>query len=83
MPLAQVFIPQGVLSLDQRRDMVKGITEVMIKAEGLSPSARPYVTVLITEVADGGWGVGGHGYTREAFPELIVKGARTDPDIPT
>jgi 4-oxalocrotonate tautomerase len=82
MPFAQVFAPQGVLTLEQRRAMVKGITEVMVRVEGLPPSALPYVTVLITEVADGGWGVAGHGYVKQEFPELITKGARTDPDVP-
>jgi 4-oxalocrotonate tautomerase len=82
MPFAQVYAPQGVLSLEQRRAMVKGITDVMVRVEGLPPSALPYVTVLITEVADGGWGVAGHGYVKQEFPELITKGARTDPDVP-
>jgi 4-oxalocrotonate tautomerase family enzyme len=71
-----------VLTLEQRREMVKGITDVMVRVEKLPPSALPYVTVLITEVADGGWGVAGHGYVKQEFPELIVKGARTDPDVP-
>lgn len=82
MPFAQVFAPQGVLTLEQRREMVKGITDVMVRVEKLPPSALPYVTVLITEVADGGWGVAGHGYVKQEFPELILKGARTDPDVP-
>ena len=82
MPFAQVFAPQGVLTLEQRREMVKGITDVMVRVEKLPRSALPYVTVLITEVADGGWGVAGHGYVKQEFPELIVKGARTDPDVP-
>lgn len=82
MPLAQVYVPQGVLTLDQRRAMIKGITDVMVEVEGLPAIARPYVTVLITEVADGGWGVAGHGYTLQEFPELITKGARTNPDVP-
>jgi 4-oxalocrotonate tautomerase len=82
MPFAQVFAPAGVLSLEQKRAMVKGITEVMVKVEKLPPSALPYVTVLITEVSDGGWGVAGHGYVLQEFPELITKGARTDPDVP-
>lgn len=82
MPFAQVYAPQGVLTLEQRRDMVKGITDVMMRVEKLPPSALPFVTVLITEVSDGGWGVAGHGYVKQEFPELITKGARADPDTP-
>jgi phenylpyruvate tautomerase PptA (4-oxalocrotonate tautomerase family) len=53
-----------------------------VRVEKLPSSALPYVTVLITEVADGGWAVAGHGYVKQEFPELILKGARTDPDVP-
>jgi len=72
MPLAQVFVPQGVLSPTQRRAMVKGITDVIVSVEGLPPSALPFVTVLINEVPDGGWGVGGHGYTLTELPDLVA-----------
>jgi 4-oxalocrotonate tautomerase len=82
MPLAQIYVPQGALTLDQRRAIVKGVTEVIASVERLPPTALPYVTVLINEVPDGGWGVAGHGYVRSEFPELITKGARTDPDVP-
>lgn len=82
MPLAQIYVPQGALTLEQRRAIIKGVTDVLVSVERLPPSGRPYVTVLINEVADGGWGVAGHGYVLQEFPELIVKGARTDPDTP-
>jgi 4-oxalocrotonate tautomerase len=82
MPLAQIYVPQGGLTLDQRRAIIKGVTDVIVSVGGLPPSARPYVTVLFNEVPDGGWGVAGHGYTRSEIPELIQKGARTDPDVP-
>ena len=64
MPLAQIYVPQGALTLDQRRAMIKGVTDVIASVEKLPASARPFVTVLINEVPDGGWGVAGHGYTR-------------------
>jgi 4-oxalocrotonate tautomerase len=82
MPVAQIYLPQGTATLEQRRAIVKGVTDVLVAVEGLPPSARPYVTVLVSEVADGGWGVAGHGYTLSELPELIQKGARTDPDTP-
>ena len=72
MPLAQIYVPQGVLNEQQRRAMVRGITDVIVSVEGLPPSALPFVTVLINEVPDGGWGVAGHGYTRTELPELVA-----------
>ena len=82
MPLAHIYVPQGAINLEQRRAIVKGVTEVMAKVEGLPHGALGYVTVLISEVADGGWGVAGHGYTLKEFPELILKGHREEPDTP-
>ena len=82
MPLAQIYVQQGALTLEQRRAIIKGVTDVIVSVEKLPPNARPYVTVLINEVPDGGWGVAGHGYLRSEIPELIQKGARVDPDVP-
>jgi len=82
MPLAQIYVPQGAITLEQRRAIIKGVTEVLVAVEKLPPSGKPYVTVLINEIADGGWGVAGHGYTLSEFPELVVKGARKDPEVP-
>lgn len=72
MPLAQIYVPQGALTLDQRRAIVRGVTEVIATVEKLPSSALPFVTVLINEVPEGGWGVAGHGYVRSEFPELIA-----------
>jgi 4-oxalocrotonate tautomerase len=72
MPLAQIFVPKGALTLEQRREIIKGVTDVLVKAERLPDSGRPFVTVLINEVADGGWGVAGHGYELKEFPQLIA-----------
>jgi len=72
MPLAQIYVPQGALTLEQRRAMVKGVTDVIARVENLPDSGRPYVTVLIIETPDGGWGVAGHGYVLKEFPQLIA-----------
>jgi 4-oxalocrotonate tautomerase len=72
MPLAQIYVPVGALTLDQRRAMIKGVTDVIAKVENLPDSGRPFVTVLINEVADGGWGVAGHGYVLKEFPQLVA-----------
>jgi len=72
MPFAQIYVPQGALTLEQRRAMVKGVTDVMARVENLPDSGRPYVTVLIVATEDGGWGVAGHGYVLKEFPQLIA-----------
>jgi phenylpyruvate tautomerase PptA (4-oxalocrotonate tautomerase family) len=58
------------------------VTDVLVSVGGYPPSALPYVTVLINEVPDGGWGVAGHGYQLSELPELITKGPRINPGAP-
>jgi 4-oxalocrotonate tautomerase family enzyme len=60
MPIAQVYVPEGTLTRDQRREIVKGIHEVIISVEKLPPTGQTYV--LINEVPSGQWGNAGTVY---------------------
>jgi hypothetical protein len=56
----------------------------MVRAQIESSKRRkPGLAVLATEIfrADA-YAPAGHGYVKQEFPELIAKGARTDPDGP-
>jgi hypothetical protein len=33
MPLAQIYVPEGALTLDQKRAMIKGVTDVIAGVE--------------------------------------------------
>ena len=60
MPIAKVYVPEGVLTPEQRRDIVKGIHEVILTVEN-----RPLVSptyVLISEVPARDWGYTGKVY---------------------
>ena len=57
MPVAKVYVPEGTLTADQRREMVKGIHDVINSIEKRPPDAQTYV--LITEVPPGHWGNSG------------------------
>ena len=61
MPIAKVYVPAGVLTPDQRRDIVKGIHDVINSVEKRSANAQTYV--LINEVPAGDWGNAGTIYT--------------------
>jgi 4-oxalocrotonate tautomerase len=61
MPLAKVSVPAGTLTSEQRRDIVKGIHDV-INAVQKKPPERP-TYVLIDEVPAGAWGFAGTIYT--------------------
>ena len=57
-PLVDVQVPAGVLTLEQKAAMIKGITDVILKAVKLSdPARKSFVQIL--ETAEGGFGVNG------------------------
>lgn len=57
-PLVELHIPAGVLTLEQKAAMIKGVTDVVLNATKLSDPARKSF-VQIFETADGGFGVNG------------------------
>jgi len=60
MPVAKVYVPEGTLTPDQRREIVKGIHEVINSVEKRPPDGLTYV--LINEMPTGAWGVAGSVY---------------------
>jgi phenylpyruvate tautomerase PptA (4-oxalocrotonate tautomerase family) len=60
MPVAKVYVPAASLTPDQRREIVKGIHEVINSVEHRPGPAQTYV--LINEVAGGDWGSAGNVY---------------------
>lgn len=60
MPVAKIYVPEGSLTPDQRRVIVKGIHDVINSVEKRPPGAQTYV--LINEVPAGNWGAAGSIY---------------------
>jgi 4-oxalocrotonate tautomerase len=60
MPVAKVYVPEGSLTLEQRREIVKGIHDVIKSVEKLPPDGQTYV--LIDEVPSSHWGNSGTVY---------------------
>jgi 4-oxalocrotonate tautomerase len=60
MPVAKVYVPEGTLTADQRREIVKGIHEVINTVENRPPDGLTYV--LINEIPTGRWGAAGRLY---------------------
>jgi 4-oxalocrotonate tautomerase len=67
--MVQIFVPAGSLTPDQRKLMVRKVTDAVVEAEGIA-AIRPYTNVLIVETVDGGWGIAGEGHT---LRELAAK----------
>ena len=58
-PLVELYVPAGVLTLEQRAAMIKGITDVVLGAIKLPPDPARRLFVEIIETAEGGFGVNG------------------------
>jgi 4-oxalocrotonate tautomerase len=58
-PLVELHVPAGALTLEQKQAMIKGVTDVILRATGVPPDPARKLWVQIFETAEGGWGVGG------------------------
>jgi 4-oxalocrotonate tautomerase len=57
MPLVEIKVFAGEFTADERRRIIESVTDTMVRFTG--ESIRPHTWVLISEVPDGSWGVGG------------------------
>jgi 4-oxalocrotonate tautomerase len=57
MPFANVKVPAGTLTPEQKHTIVTRVTDLY--AEIYGDRARANTMVLVEEVTDGGWGIGG------------------------
>ncbi|ROR44664.1 4-oxalocrotonate tautomerase family protein [Kitasatospora cineracea] len=58
MPFANFKVPAGTLAAEQKQLIVDRVTDLY--AEIYGERARQNTMVLVEEVTDGGWGIGGH-----------------------
>jgi phenylpyruvate tautomerase PptA (4-oxalocrotonate tautomerase family) len=70
----QVVTPPGALSRDGQRQLVKEITDVVVELSGDATQAGR-TWVLLTEAAEGGWGIAGTAFGRQEFAELAARAA--------
>nr|BFE59853.1 4-oxalocrotonate tautomerase family protein [Dactylosporangium thailandense] len=57
MPFANFKVPAGTLSDEQKQHIVNTATDLFVQLYG--EIARPNTLILVDEVPDGGWGIGG------------------------
>ncbi|MEU1408784.1 4-oxalocrotonate tautomerase family protein [Streptomyces sp. NPDC005728] len=67
MPFANFKVPAGSLDEKQKELIVTRTTDLY--AEIYGERARATTLVLVEEVADGGWGIGGHVLTLAMIQE--------------
>ena len=57
MPFANLKIPAGSVTAEQKEQLVEQVTTIY--ADLFGEQARANTMVLVDEVVDGGWGIGG------------------------
>ena len=58
MPFANLKVPEGLLDEAQKKRMVDTVTDMYVQVFG--EPCRSNTMVLVEEVVDGGWGIGGN-----------------------
>jgi phenylpyruvate tautomerase PptA (4-oxalocrotonate tautomerase family) len=68
----QVLTPPGALKREGQKQLVAEITQIIATIAG-DPSQASRTWVLLTEAAEGGWGIAGTAFGREEFAALARK----------
>ena len=66
----QVLTPPGVLDREGQRALVADATRIVAEVSG-DPTQARRTWVLLTEAAEGGWGIAGTAYGRAEFAALL------------
>jgi len=61
MPIVNIKLIEGVYSREQKQEMIRRMTDIMVDLEG--EHMRPVTMVVIEEVKGGDWGVGGKAFS--------------------
>ena len=70
----QVITPPGALSREGQKQLVKEVTEIVAQASR-DPTQTGRTWVILTEAAEGGWGLSGTAFGRQEFADLAAKAA--------
>jgi 4-oxalocrotonate tautomerase len=58
MPLINVRVLENVFTLEQKKTIIRDLTDAMVAIEG--EAFRTVTWVTVEEVKEGCWGIGGH-----------------------
>ena len=64
-PVIELYVPPGVLTVEQKSAVIKGFTDVVLKALGGTPDSSRRLFMTIIETAEGGFGVNGQVFVRK------------------
>ena len=72
----QVITPPGDLNRDGQKSLVAEATQIIAKIAS-DPAQAGRTWVLLTEAAEGGWGIAGTAFGREEFAALAARKSTT------
>lgn len=72
MPLVQIKLIEGVMTDEEKQQMINKVTEAMVSIEG--ENLREYTLVIIDEVKSGDWAIGGKPLKAEDVKTVMAKG---------
>jgi phenylpyruvate tautomerase PptA (4-oxalocrotonate tautomerase family) len=70
----QIVTPPGSLKREGQKQLTQEATEIVARLAG-DPSLTTRTWVILTEAAEGGWGIGGTAFGIPEFTELAKRGA--------
>jgi phenylpyruvate tautomerase PptA (4-oxalocrotonate tautomerase family) len=70
----QVITPPGALSRDGQRQLTREATDIIAGAAG-DPSLAARTWVILSEAAEGGWGLAGTAFGQQEFTALAQRAA--------
>jgi 4-oxalocrotonate tautomerase len=73
MPLVQITGVGDYLSLEQKQEIIRKVTDAVVSVEG--EGLRPVTWVTIQDVQPGAWGVGGNPVTADDLRAMARAGA--------
>jgi 4-oxalocrotonate tautomerase len=68
MPLVQIKGVSGYLSKEQKSELIRKVTDAVLSVEG--EGLRPVTWVLVEDVPEGQWGVGGQSATARMLSDM-------------
>lgn len=70
MPLVQITGVGDYLTLDQKQELIRRVTDAVVSVEG--EGLRPVTWVTIADIQPGAWGVGGTPVTADDLRKLAA-----------
>jgi 4-oxalocrotonate tautomerase len=71
MPLVQIKGIEGYLSLEQKQELIRRVTEAVVAVEG--EGVRPVTWVIVEDVPSGAWSVAGQSATTESLRRMAAQ----------